>query len=369
MNPDRALIDLLDRYAKNALPPDEKAALEQRMEGDPVLSQQVQEHLNLIESMRFYGRRHDLKASLDEIHDTMTTSVQHEQRPPVMTVTRTNLWRKYWPMTAVAASVALISILGTLQMTQSLETKQTAYYKELRRNVEQIRKSQSRLMADIAESNKEKTGPVPETYAGTGFMISANGYVATSYHVIKGADSVYIENETFGRLKVDILFSDKENDISILKIAPELLTPVRSLPYTVSPSEANLGEEVFTLGFPREDIVFGEGSVSAATGYKQNPNAYQVSVPVNPGNSGGPLFNAKGELVGIISGLQTETSGAAFATKSTILLHAIMDMPIDTVNVPLALPRINTLKNLGKVQQVKKWREYVFMVRVYNAAK
>jgi S1-C subfamily serine protease len=368
MNPDRALIDLLDRYAKNTLPPDEKAALEQRMEGDPVLSQQVQEHLNLIESMRFYGRRRDLKASLNEIHDTMTTFAQHEQRPPVMTVTRTNLWRKYWPMTAVAASVALISILGTLQMTQSLETKQTAYYKELRRNVEQIRKSQSRIMADIAES-KEKTGPVPETYAGTGFMISANGYVATSYHVIKGADSVYIENETFGRLKVDILFSDKENDISILKIAPELLTPVKSLPYTVSPSEANLGEEVFTLGFPREDIVFGEGSVSAATGYKQNPNAYQVSVPVNPGNSGGPLFNARGELVGIISGLQTETSGAAFATKSTILLHAITDMPIDTVNVPLALPRINTLKNLGKVQQVKKWREYVFMVRVYNAAK
>jgi hypothetical protein len=92
-------------------------------------------------------------------------------------------------------------------------------------------------------------------------------------------------------------------------------------------------------------------------------------VPVNPGNSGGPLFNAKGELVGIISGLQTETSGAAFATKSTILLHAITDMPIETVNVPLALPRINTLKNLGKVQQVKKWREYVFMVRVYNAPK
>jgi len=368
MNPDRALIDLLDRYAKNTLPPDEKAALEQRMEGDPVLSQQVQEHLNLLESMRFFGQRRDLKASLDEIHDTITTFAQHEQRPPVMTVTRTNLWRKYWPMTAVAASVALISILGTLQMTQSLETKQTAYYKELRRNVEQIRKSQSRIMADIAES-KEKTGPVPETYAGTGFMISANGYVATSYHVIKDADSVYIENETFGRLKVDILFSDKENDISILKIAPELLTPVKSLPYTVSPSEANLGEEVFTLGFPREDIVFGEGSVSAATGYKQNPNAYQVSVPVNPGNSGGPLFNAKGELVGIISGLQTETSGAAFATKSTILLHAITDMPIDTVNVPLALPRINTLKNLGKVQQVKKWREYVFMVRVYNAPK
>jgi S1-C subfamily serine protease len=297
----------------------------------------------------------------------MTTFSLQEQRTTIIPQ-RTNLWRKYWPMTAVAASVAFISILGTLKMTQSLETKQTAYYKELRRNVEQIKKSQSRIMADIAES-KEKSDLLPEAYAGTGFMISANGYVATSYHVIKGADSVYIENETFGRLKVDILFSDQENDISILKIQPALLTPLKALPYTVSPSEANLGEEVFTLGFPREDIVFGEGSVSAASGYKQNPNAYQVSVPVNPGNSGGPLFNEKGELVGIISGLQTETSGATFATKSTVLLKAITEMPLDTLHVPLALPRLNAIKNLGKVQQVKKWREFVFMVRVYNAPK
>src|SRR5690606_40165367 len=109
----------------------------------------------------------------------------------------------------------------------------------------------------------------------------------------------------------------------------------RPLSYMISSAEANLGEEVFTLGFPREDIVFGEGSISALSGYRQNPNAYQVSVPVNPGNSGGPLFNDRGDLVGIISGIQTETMGAAFAIKCSELPSVIDSQNTDSLSSPL----------------------------------
>src|SRR5690606_23670002 len=139
----------------------------------------------------------------------------------------------------------------------------------------------------------------------------------------------------------------------------------RPLSYMISSAEANLGEEVFTLGFPREDIVFGEGSISALSGYRQNPNAYQVSVPVNPGNSGGPLFNSKGDLVGIISGIQTETMGAAFAIKSSVLLSVIDSLETDSLSAPLVLPKQNTLKGLSTVDKVKKWKDHVFIVRVY----
>jgi S1-C subfamily serine protease len=276
-------------------------------------------------------------------------------------------WKKYWPMTAVAASVALISTFTTLYLTQSLEKDQKAYYKELGRRVEQIKKSQSRIMADIAESKEKATTatPVPANYMGTGFLISPNGYIATSYHVIKDADSVYIENKRFGSFKVSVLISDPAKDVSILKIENELFKPLTSLPYTILDSESSLGEEVFTLGFPREDIVFGEGSISASTGYKQDSSAYQISVPVNPGNSGGPLFNSKGDVVGIISGLQTETSGTAFATKSSVLLQTVGEVP-DSVSTYMRLPHANSLKNLTRVQQLGKWKEYVFMIRVYS---
>jgi S1-C subfamily serine protease len=219
-------------------------------------------------------------------------------------------------------------------------------------------------LKDIAQSKEKEK--VTNQYAGTGFLVSRNGYVATSYHVVKDADSIYIENENFGSLKADIVFSDPTNDVSILKIDRKDFMLMNSLPFIVSNDEANIGEAAFTLGFPREDIVFGEGSVSASTGYLQNANAYQVSVPVNPGNSGGPLFNARGDLIGMISGIQTETSGATFAIKSNIILNICQQTPIDSLSEPLVLPQRNALRYMSRVDQIKKWREYVFIVRVYK---
>jgi serine protease Do len=174
-----------------------------------------------------------------------------------------------------------------------------------------------------------------------------------------------VENPLLGILKTSVVYSDAGNDVSVLRIESEDVR-LPKLPYTVSASEASLGEDVYTLGFPREDVVFGEGSISALSGYRQNPNSYQVSVPVNPGNSGGPLFNAKGDLVGIISGIQTETSGAAFAIKSSILLEVIKNMPADSLHNPVVLPKYNSMRNLNKVDQVNRWKDNVFIVRVYN---
>jgi len=354
--------DLLDRYAKGTLNAQEVAALEARMQQDPAFKEQVEKHLSLVDALRFYGDRAQLLNTLEEAHQEMDPPVKLTPAP------RPTGWKRYW-MTAVAASVALISVLGTLFMTRELDTKQTAIYKELRRTVEQIKQSQ-RAMENMVEA-KEKPKRTPEAYAGTGFLISSNGYVATSYHVVRDAvnkesDSVVIENMKFGRLRATIVHNDPANDVSILKVDQKLDEFSQPLPYMLSMTEANLAEDVYTLGYPREDIVFGEGSVSALTGFKQNPNAYQVSVPVNPGNSGGPLLNTKGDLVGVISGIQTETVGAAFAIKSTVLMDVIDHVTVDSLALPLTLPKQNTMKNNSRVQQVKRWKDFVFMVRVYK---
>lgn len=355
--------ELLDNFAKGKLNAEELAGFNKEMENDADFRKKAESHVEFVNALKLYARRTGLIDTLQSVVLERPAEVQ----PKVIALNQntTVRWRKIWPMAAVAASVALFSILGTMYLTQSLETKQTAYYKELRRNVEQIKKSQNRIMADIAVT-KEKEKPLPGRYAGTGFLVSANGYVITSYHVVKGADSVYIENGTFGRLKASVVYNNAANDISVLRIENDGLKLMKSLPFVVQSTESSLGEDVFTLGFPREDIVFGEGSISATSGYEQNPNAYQVSVPVNPGNSGGPLFNAKGDLVGIISGKQTETSSAAFAIKSSVMLEALAEMPVDTLYQPMTLSKQNALRHLPKVEQVKKWQEYVFMVRVYN---
>jgi serine protease Do len=362
MSSEQMLNELLDNYANGMLTPDELAVLEERMRLNNDLRKKVEQHAELVEALRFYNERKTLLKTLNEVH----SEVDEERNVVPIQSAGTRRFKKYWPISAVAASVALVSILGTLYLTRSLETKQTAYYKELRRNVEQIQKSQKIMMKDIAET-KQKERTIIGNYAGTGFLISSNGYVATSYHLVKEADSVYIENEKYGTLRATVVHSNPDNDISILRIEQSPIEfPHASLPFVLSKNEASLAEEVYTLGYPREDVVFGEGSISALSGYRQNPNAYQISVPVNPGNSGGPLLNSKGDLVGMISGFQTETSGAAFAIKSTVILDAVKESSLDTLEAPLLLPRQNNLKNNSRVQQVKRWKDFVFMVRVYK---
>lgn len=362
MESEKEFYNSLDQYLKGTLSAEEALHFEDKMKHNPAFRKKVQEYQALLQNLKLYSSRNKLKEVLETAHGEMALESHTAVEAKVVPIKG---WKKYAAMTAAAATVALVSIVGTLLIIRSLETEQTAIYKELRRNVEQIRKSQRTILEDIALT-KEKEKSYPGTYAGSGFLVSANGYVVTSYHVVKESDSIYLENTKAGRVKATIVHSDHENDISILKI--QLNEPLfkQPLPYSLSKTEANLAEEVYTLGFPREEVVFGDGSISALTGYKQNPNAYQVSIPVNPGNSGGPLLNNKGDLIGIISGIQTETSGAAFATKSTVLLNVFEDMTIDSLRAPLVLPKQNMLKNKNRVQQVSQWRDFVFMVRVYK---
>jgi serine protease Do len=350
---------LLDNYQKGLLSHEELTTLKERMKIDAAFRQDAEEYLKLIGAIKSYGDRQKISEVLDSIHDEMDmVETAHPVTPLVVSS------RKYWRVTAVAASLMIASVIGTLLITRSMETKQTAYYKELRRNVEQIKKSQKQIMADLAQSKGETI--TPGKYSGTGFLISANGYVTTSYHVVKESDSISIENDVYGRLKAAVVYSDRENDISVLKIVTSDFKLKRALPFIISRKEADLGENVYTLGFPRDEIVFGEGSVSASTGFDQNPNAYQVSVPVNPGNSGGPLLNSQGDLIGMVSGVQTETAGAAFAIKSSRLLDFVNQEAFDSLANPLILPKQNAIRNATRVEQIKRWKEFVFMVRVYK---
>jgi serine protease Do len=364
MNSDQELFELLERFLNGELSPDERALLENKMDSDVLFRTKVEEHVEFLRSVRQYGEREKIKSFLDTFHREL--SLENPLRNSSQE-SGSVLSKNLWSLLGVAASVAVFCIIGTWFVIDSMEPDSKSNFRELRRSVEMISKSQRVIIKDLADINKElkEKEPAPGNYAGTGFVVSPNGYLATSFHVIKDADSVYIENPFYGRLKTSVFVTDKGNDIAILRIEDESIK-IKSLPYMISPDEADLGEDVFTLGFPREDIVYGNGTVSASTGFHQQAGAYQVTVPVNPGNSGGPLLDHEGNLIGIISGMQTETEGAAFATKSTILLNVIQSIPTDSLGKSFQLPRTNRLRSYNRVQQIKKLKEFVFVVKVYN---
>ncbi|MEO6962957.1 MAG: trypsin-like peptidase domain-containing protein, partial [Puia sp.] len=137
------------------------------------------------------------------------------------------------------------------------------------------------------------------------------------------------------------------------------------IPYGINKSNLELGEAIFTLGYPRDEIVYGEGYLSAKTGYRGDTLACQISVAANPGNSGGPVLDKNGDVIGILSNRQVQAQGAVFAIRSKYILSALEEVKSDTAYTGIHLPQTSMVKNMDRIQQIKKIQECIYMVKSY----
>lgn len=136
--------------------------------------------------------------------------------------------------------------------------------------------------------------------AGTGFFVSDRGHVLTNHHVIDGADAVEVLYDE-ELVEAEVVASSPKWDIALLKV------PLEETPFVrvADSEEVGLGDEVFTIGFPMVDRQgvspkFSKGNIASTKGIDDDPDQFQISVPVQPGNSGGGLFNEEGEVVGLV---------------------------------------------------------------------
>ncbi|MGE5468313.1 MAG: DegQ family serine endoprotease [Ignavibacteria bacterium] len=167
-------------------------------------------------------------------------------------------------------------------------------------------------------------GDVPVHSLGSGFIVSPDGLVLTDAHVIDDADEVIVKLNDKREFKAKVLGTDKLTDIAVLRI------PASNLPvvHFGSPADTRVGEWVLAIGSP-----FGfENSVTAgivsAKGRSLPDDSYvpfiQTDAAVNPGNSGGPLFNLKGEVIGINSQIYSRSGGyqgVSFAIPIDVAMH------------------------------------------------
>jgi serine protease Do len=149
----------------------------------------------------------------------------------------------------------------------------------------------------------------PARSLGSGFIISADGYLLTNHHVVDGADEIIVRLGDRREYVAELVGSDARSDVAVLKIDAEKLKPLK----IGDPSDLRVGEWVAAIGSP-----FGfEHSVTAgivsAKGRSLPSDSYvpfiQTDVAINPGNSGGPLFNMAGEVVGVNSQIYSGTGG------------------------------------------------------------
>lgn len=200
---------------------------------------------------------------------------------------------------------------------------------------------------------------------GTGFAIGSR-YVVTNYHVVEDANSItvsVIKNNINRAYYAEVVATDKVNDIAVVKITDSDFKGFSAIPYGVTTRVADVGEDVFVLGFPLtqtlgDEIKLTTGVINSRTGMIGWENCYQIQAPITNGNSGGPMFDNKGNVVGIIVGkLKQELNLAenvGYAIKTTYLKAMI-----ETAGLNIPFPSNNTIANLSRPEKVKRIKNFV----------
>jgi S1-C subfamily serine protease len=359
---DEQLIEVIERYLNGEMTADERNTFEQLRRENAELDTRVVEHQQFTGLLKQYSDRVALEKRLNAIHQEIDVHAIAEE-VTVHPSWIVQLWRNHHSKISVAASIAIFAVLATLFFTGYLNNNNS--YHELGLKVDRLNQSNKNIIKSIQTIRSAQVQLPTDKYRGTGFAITSNGLIATSYHVISGADSIYVQDASGRSFKVKTVYSDPQSDISILKVVDSSFRNLGQVPYTFKRSESDLAENVFTYGYPQDSPVYGDGRLTSANGLNGDTLDYEISVPINPGNSGGPLLDSKGNIIGIVKAKETRLEGVHFALKSGYLLNAIKNIPEDSLTKVPVLNTENTLANLTRQQQVKKIKPYVFMVKVY----
>ncbi len=367
---DILLLNSIERYLEGKMLSDEKAFFEELRRNQPQIDQLVVEHKFFLHQMQDFGNRNNFKDSLENVHTKLagTGDIKNSDQPTTVGGKIVQLWSRYKRVAGIAASIAGITALAIsiLAMYFSPSIDQTQL-ERLSRDIAQIKQSQQITNTTLKQVTEPK---IPKgatlTSGGTAFLIDGSGFLITNAHVLTGSGAIVLDNNG-NEYSSHILSIDRPHDLAILKIDDKDFKPVIVLPYSIKKTQPDLGEELFTLGYPRDEIVYNMGYLSAKTGYNGDTSSCQLALTANPGNSGAPVFNKNGEIVGIISTRQTQAEDVVFALKANNIFKMVDSLKaIDSSFQNIKFPSSSSLKKLDRVSQVKKAESCVFFVKSYN---
>ena len=242
----------------------------------------------------------ELGENLQEYIETRSSALQQQLGSAITDVQKDLL------QTQEETSSAFQAVTGRIV---SVESQSAAALSDLQEKITKIQISSNDFTALIPQVMPAVVAIRTDRSTGSGFVIDGRGYIVTNAHVVKDVEAINVFTFNQEVFAAQIVGSDAAIDLAVLKIDKEM--PALSLG-----SRVDAGERVIAIGSPGGlDFTVTEGIVS---GLRQKENAYYVQhdVPVNPGNSGGPLINAAGKVVGINTLKLKDMEGIGFAVFS-----------------------------------------------------
>ena len=209
--------------------------------------------------------------------------------------------------------------------------------------------------------------PSEGAISGTGYAISSDGFIVTNHHITNGASSIKIRgvNGDFSKVyTAKIIIEDKNNDLSIIKIDDPSFSTFGTIPYIIANRASDVGSSVFVLGYPLratmgDEVKLTNGIISSKSGFQGDITSYQITAPVQPGNSGGPLFDERGNIIGIINAKHIGAENASYAIKASYLVNLIDLMP-----TPPKLQTISTVAGKPLTEQVKILKKFTYIIEI-----
>ena len=367
---DTLLMDAAERFAKREMSAEEKIYFEDLRKNNPELDQTVVEQLFFLNQLDNYSSTKNFKTLLGEVENKLVQEKFLSRTTPQTQGRIVQLWNRYKKDIAVAASIAGIVSLF-IATAVSTVTKGNSNIEPL---VKKIDAAEARTKSLEKTVDKLKVGAALPTFVApkvdtrfraTGFMIDAsNNYIVTNAHVIKEAShNLIVENIKGVQYYAKAVYINAEQDLAIIKITDSAFKTLPALPYAIRKSDADLGEQIFFMGYPKAEIVYGEGYVSAKNGHDMNPVYCQLSTSANEGNSGSPVVTKNGDLVGIVTSSEKNANGVVYAIKSSNIFSAINEVKKQNGDEKIKITSFPTLKGLERVAQIKKMEAYVFMIK------
>ena len=206
---------------------------------------------------------------------------------------------------------------------------------------------------------------------GSGFFLNPQGYIATNYHVVEGSTALQANFTRNGKTEsypATVVVTDPQNDLAIIKIDDSSFNGNATLPYGLMTRTKDTGSEVFAMGYPMADVLgsevkFTDGKISSKSGIGGDVRVYQISVPIQPGNSGGPLFDMGGNVVGITSsGLNRDyfkSENVNYAIKASYLKNLMEACPDEIV----LEEKVETpVSSMSLTDRIKQYEGFVVLI-------
>lgn len=368
---DIQLLEAVERYIRGEMKPDERVYFEQLRKTNPEVDQLVVEHTIFIHQMNELGEQRKFRSTLNEVHTDLAEKAVINSDKLKGKAKIVYLWKRYKRVATIAATIAGITTITISMLVWSLSPKmEDPQVSQLVNEVKGLKDKDKELDAKIknADTSTDKETILNPSYRfnGTGFLLDGKGYLVTNAHVVKNSKTVIVQNKKGKNFNAKVVFTDLAKDLVILKIDDKSYKSQLNIPYSISKVSGDLAESIFTLGYPRNDeMVYGQGYLSAKTGNNGDTLSCQLAIAANPGNSGGPVLNHNGEVIGILSTRLTSAEGVVYAIQSKYIYNLLEDLKkADTIYSRVKAPTNSTLKGLERSQQVKKIEDYIFMVKV-----